>query len=336
MTSLEPKKILVTGASGQLGRKLVPRLLEVGYSVRAHYRTKEKADRWKPDFDELSRVDGAKPVFGDLLETGWIDDAVKDCDCVIHCAALVSMRPGRKELAHKINVEGTRAVVEACKFNNVKRLIYVSSIVTVGASENGRPIDETADFNLENTGIPYIDTKREAERIVMESNSPDFETVVVNPSIMIAPPDRELTERDLKKIPKRIPFYFDFGINLVSADDVVSGIISAIDDGVPGERYLLTGDNIHPDLAFELGYKYLGIKKPFIKLPHAALYLFALAVELKAKLKNKRPKFHRGLTRMTSYRFVYSNEKAKRELGFEPESIAAAVEKIVKNIPSLP
>jgi dihydroflavonol-4-reductase len=129
MTSLEPKKILVTGASGQLGRKLVPRLLEVGYSVRAHYRTKEKADRWKPDFDELSRVDGAKPVFGDLLETGWIDDAVKDCDCVIHCAALVSMRPGRKELAHKINVEGTRAVVEACKFNNVKRLIYVSSIV---------------------------------------------------------------------------------------------------------------------------------------------------------------------------------------------------------------
>jgi dihydroflavonol-4-reductase len=239
------KTVLVTGASGQLGRKLVPRLVDEGYSVRAHYRSQEKADRWKPD--------DAKPVFGDLLKPGWIDDAVKGCDYVIHCAALVSMRPGRKELANKINVEGTRAVVEACKLNKVKRLIYVSSIVAVGASENGRPIDETAEFNLENTGIPYIDTKREAERFVLESNSLDFQTVVVNPSIMIASPDRELTEKDLRKIPKRIPFYFDFGVNLVSANDVILGIISSIDKGIPGERYLLTGDNIDPDKAFELG-----------------------------------------------------------------------------------
>jgi dihydroflavonol-4-reductase len=321
------KTVLVTGASGQLGRKLVPRLVDEGYSVRAHYRSQEKADRWKPD--------DAKPVFGDLLKPGWIDDAVKGCDYVIHCAALVSMRPGRKELANKINVEGTRAVVEACKLNKVKRLIYVSSIVAVGASENGRPIDETAEFNLENTGIPYIDTKREAERFVLESNSLDFQTVVVNPSIMIAPPDRELTEKDLKKIPKRIPFYFDFGVNLVSADDVISGIISAIDNGVAGERYLLTGDNIDPDKAFELGNRYLGIKKPFIKLPYTAIYLFSLAIEFRAKLLNKRPKFHRGLARMTRYRFVYSNEKAGKELGFNPESIESVVEKIVRDIPRL-
>jgi len=328
MPSLDPEKILVTGASGQLGRKLVPRLMEAGYAVRAHYRSQDKADRWKSP--------GAEAVFGDILEPYWINDAAKRCDYVIHCAALVSMRSGRKELAYKINVEGTRAVIEACKINNVKKLIYVSSIVTIGASENGHPIDESARFNLENTGIPYIDTKREAERIVLESNGQSLETVVVNPPIMISPPDRELTEKDLRKIPKRIPFYFDFGISLVSTHDVISGIISAIRNGVPGERYLLTGENVDPDMAFDLGRKYLGIKKPFIRLPYAAIYLIALAVELRAKLKNKRPKFHRGLARMTKYRFVYSNEKAGRELGFKPDSIESVIKEIVKNIPRLP
>jgi len=324
MPNLDPGKILVTGASGQLGRKLVPRLIEAGYAVRAHYRSKEKADCWKPP--------GAEAIFGDLLEPGWLDDAVTGCDCVIHCAALVSMRPGRKVLAYRINVEGTSAVIEACKINNVKKLIYVSSIVTVGASENGQSIDETARFNLENTGIPYIDTKREAERIVLESNRQGLETVVVNPPIMISPPDRELTDKDLRKIPKQIPFYFDFGINLVSTHDVISGIISAIRNGAPGERYLLTGENVDPDMAFTLGRKYLGIRKPFIKLPYAAIYLIALAVELRAKWKNKRPKFHRGLARMTRYRFVYSNEKAGRELGFKPASIESVIAEIVKNI----
>jgi dihydroflavonol-4-reductase len=324
MPSLEQKKILVTGASGQLGRKLVPRLLETGYKVRAHYRSTEKAERWKPDLGE--------PVFGDLLEPAWIDRAVRGCDIVIHCAALVSLRPGREELAHRINVEGTRAVVEACKLHKVRKLIYVSSIVTIGASEDGLPIDESAKFNLQNSGIPYIDTKREAERLVLESNGSDLQTVVVNPSIMISPPDRELTEKDLRKIPKWIPFYFDFGINLVSADDVISGIVAAIEKGRPGERYLTTGDNINADIAFELAKKYPGIKRPFIKLPYFALYLVALAMELRAKLLNKRPKFHRGLARLSRYRFFYSNEKAKRELGFEAEGIEAVIERIMASL----
>ena len=219
------KTVLVTGASGQLGRRLVPKLMESGYNMRAHYRSEEKESRWKPD--------GAEAVFGDLTEPSWLNDAVRGCDIVIHCAALVSLRTGRKELSYKINVEGTRVVIEACRQNGVKKLIYISSIVTVGASENGAPVDETFEFNLGNTGISYIDTKKEAEDIVLQSNGSDLETIVVNPSIMISPPDREITARDLKKIPKRLPVYFDFGISLVSTDDVVAGIVAAHMDPQP-------------------------------------------------------------------------------------------------------
>ncbi len=321
------KTVLVTGASGQLGRKLVPRLLESGYRVRAHYRSEEKASRWLPD--------GAEPVLGDLCEPSWLNKAARDCHAVIHCAALVSLRTGRKELAREINVAGTKAVIEACRQNNVNRLIYISSIVAVGASENGRPIDETTGFNLRNTGIPYIDTKKEAETLVLQANSIGLKTIALNPSIMISPPDREVTEKDLKKIPKRLPFYFDFGINLVSADDVVSGIISAIEKGKPGERYLLTGDNIDQNKVFKLAEKYIGIKKPLIKMPYRIIYLLAVLSESYSKIRNKRPKFHRRMARLLKYKFYYSNQKAKRDLAFEPESIEKTVERIAMLVSKL-
>ena len=141
-------------------------------------------------------------------------------------------------------------------------MIYVSTIVTVGASPDNKPIDETIQFNLGGYNVPYIDTKREAEDLALAANSPELEVVVVNPSIMISPPDRPVTQRDLRKIPRFLPAYFDFGLNVVETDDVITGIIAAITKGRPGERYLLTGENINPERLFVLSKKYFGISKP--------------------------------------------------------------------------
>ena len=318
------RRVLVTGASGQLGRRLVPKLLERGFNVNAHFRSEKKSQRWCPV--------GAIPVYGDLLNPDWLDNAVKGCDTVIHSAAMVSLRPHRREMSYKINVEGTRAVIDACRKNNVRRLIYISSIVTVGASDNGHPIDEAVDFNLGGFGIPYIDTKRDAERLALDANSDNLQVVAINPSIMISDPDRELTTKDLKKIPKRVPVYFDFGINLVDTDDVVEGIISAIDRGTPGNRYLLTGDNIDPETTFDYAQKYFGIKKPFVRIPYFILYAAGTLIEVASKLKNKRPRFHRGLASLSRYRFIYSNEKAKLELGYSPAPLNHTIDKIMRSL----
>lgn len=318
MPDLKPKTVLVTGASGQLGRRLVPRLLKAGYNVKAHYRSPEKAGRYCPT--------DATPVIGDLIDPGWLDQAAKGCNIIIHCAAMVSLRPGPNEIMRRINVEGTRAVVSACLKNNVTRLIYISSIVTVGASEREQPLDETADFNLAGFNIPYIETKKEAEDTVLEANGLNLETIVVNPSIMISLPVRELSEDQLKKIPKSIPLYFDFGLNLVDTDDVVSGITSCIENGRPGERYLLTGENINPQKAFDLGKEFLGIRKPFIKIPIGLLYPVAFIMELVARIRRKRPKFHRGLAKLARYKFIYSNQKAREDLGFSPKALRETLE----------
>ena len=316
--------ILLTGASGQLGRRLLPRLIEAGYAVRPHYRNAERARKFCPP--------GTAHVMGDLLDPAWIDNAVAGCEIVIHGAARVSLSLGRHEEHRLINVDGTRKVVEACRHNGVRRLIFVSTVAAVGASEDGRPIDETAPFNLAGYNIPYAETKREAEQLALDANGAGLEVVSVNPSIMISPPDRPVTERDLRKIPRIIPAYFDFGVNVVETEDVIKGILGSIEKGRPGERYLLTGENLGPGRAFELIERYFGIKKPSMKLPVFFLYPIATIIELFAKIKGKRPRFHRGLAKLARLRFFYTNEKARRELGFSPRPLEETIADILSGI----
>jgi len=259
-------------------------------------------------------------------------EATRDCQVVIHGAAKVSLRPGQLVLQRKINIEGTRDVIAACRKSGVKRLIYISSIVTVGASTNGNPVDETADFNLGGFNVPYIDTKKEAEDLALQANGFELEVIVVNPSVMISMPDRAITVSDLKKIPRFLPAYFDFAINLVETEAVVGAIIAAITRGRPGERYLLTGENVDSGKAFEIAEKYFGIKKPMLKIPLWFLIPVGATLELVEFFRGKRPRFHRGLAKLAHFKFVYNNEKARQELGFAPRPLESLIRDIVTKI----
>jgi dihydroflavonol-4-reductase len=261
-----------------------------------------------------------------------MDEAMAGCDIVIHGAAKVSLRPGNHDEHYAINVEGTRNIVVACLRSNVRRLIFISTVAAVGASENGDPIDETAPFNLAGYNVPYAETKHEAERVALEAQGKGLDLIIVNPSIMISAPDRPVTGRDLRKIPKFLPAYFDFGVNVVDTEDVISGILAAIKKGRPGQRYLLTGENLDPGRAFALAGKYFGIKKPKIRLPHSFLIPIATIIELVSKTKGKRPKFHRGLARLAKLKFYYSGEKARRELGFTTRPLEKTIENILTRI----
>jgi dihydroflavonol-4-reductase len=317
--------ILVTGASGQLGRKVVRRFVELGYPVKAHFRSQEKAATWCPI--------GVTPVFGDLTEPGWLPNALYGCGYVIHCAAKVSLRPAPFEPMRQINVGGTKAVVDACKQTGIKRLVHVSSVAAVGASADNNPIDETAPFNLAGYGIPYFETKNESEQLALEANGSQLEVVVVEPSIIIAPPDREVSPEEWAKLPRRLPVYFEFGINLVEAADVVAGIILAMQRGIPGQRYILAGENIGPDRAFAIAEKYLGMKRPLIKIPRWGLYGIGLLMELAYLGKGKKPRLNRSIARLARLKFYYSSAKAHRDLGWVAAPLEDTIQRILAKTP---
>jgi len=326
------QKILVTGASGQLGRKLVRKLIYEGYAVRAQYRSEFQAKRWNPE--------GVEIVLGDLLDDGWYDKAVAGCGAVIHCAAWVSMRQVDADLMHKVNVEGTRKIAEACrKSDSVRRLVHISSVAAVGGSRDGLPLKESFKFNLLKYNVPYFTTKYYAERKAFEYNDEHLEVIAVNPSIMISPPDRQITEEDLAKIPKRLPVYFDFGLNLVNAYDVVDGIIAALEKGRPGNRYILGGEDIDQDRALELAGDYLGMKRPSLKIPYPVFPIIGAAFDIYYNIKRlfvrhvRAPVFGLNFARLAKYHFYFDSSKAKDDLDYSPRSIAETIDEILAGSP---
>ena len=327
------KTVLVTGANGRLGRRIVAELLRKDYEIRAHYRTWDKVKEHCPA--------EAIPDVGDITSPEWMNRSFEGVDCVIHCAALVSLRPGRDKEMQRVNVDGTRNVVAACKAAGVRRLIHISTVAAVGGSEDGRPLDESAEFNLDGFGLPYFRTKHEAEEIVLAASGEDLHVISLNPSIIIYPPDATITEYDRQKFPHWLPFYFDFGINLVYADDVVEAIVSAIENGKAGERYLLTGANLDTDRFFHLTEKYLGLKKPPIRIPVSLLMPPALLSEFLFGLRNllfgngKGPRLCRGMVRLAHLRFFYTSEKAQRDLGFNSRPIEEVIDSIL-SYPRIP
>ncbi len=309
------KKVLVTGASGQLGRRLVPRLMAAGFSVRAHYRNEERGLKYCPA--------GVERVYGDLLSPDWLEKAVRDCDMVIHGAAWVSLRQVESELMYRVNVEGTKKMAAACVRAGVKRLLHISSVVTIGAAPKGEICDETTINNLADAGIPYFTTKYQAEQAAFDGMNSGLEVVVVNPSIMITPPGRAVTRQDMEKIPRFIPIYFDLGLNLVSTLDVVEGIVSALEKGRSGERYILAGENLDMPRAFRQARKFVSIRGPVLKIPRLLIISAGLARDAFYQIKRRirpgirAPRLGYRLARQAGKYFHYSSAKAEKELGYK-------------------
>ena len=114
--------------------------------------------------------------------------------------------------------------------------------------------------------------------------------------------------------------------------DVIDGIIAALERGVPGERYLLTSDNVNPQIMFELGKKYIGLKRPFLKIPHWTLYLIGALAEVLYVFKPKKPKLNRQIARLAKLKFYYSHDKASNELGYNPKPLGDVVSRILSAV----
>jgi dihydroflavonol-4-reductase len=323
--SLAPGLSLVTGATGFVGAAVVRALLrEEGLQVRVLAR--RNSNRRNVAVLDVEIVEGS------LEDAGSLAKAVTGCRYLFHVAADYRLWVPNPAAMFRANVDGTRDLMLAALDAGVERIVYTSSVATLGLVKNGIADETTPSSEAEMIG-PYKRSKFVAEAavraLVSESGLP---AVIVNPSTPIGPGDVKPTPtgRIIVEAAKgKMPGYVDTGLNVVHVDDVAAGELLAAERGIVGERYILGGKNL--SLAEILGQvaRATGRRPPMLKIPYAMVLPIAAGAELMARATGREPFTTLDGVRMSRKKMYFSSAKALRELGYVPrpaqEAIADAI-----------
>jgi dihydroflavonol-4-reductase len=228
------KTVLVTGAGGFVGGHIAREMASAGYRVKALTRRAAGED---PDDPRLEWVRG------DLCSRRDLREAVEGVQGVVHSAGWVSLTIDRRGMAHRVNVEGTRALLDCCADAGVERFVYTSSLWTTAAGTADAPADEEDAWNLESVRSPYCESKRAAERLVLERNGAGLRTSVICPGMVVGPGDRRPTSTALLLSMARWPVVFlpAGGIPLVDVRVLAEAHRKILEGGTPGRRYVVVG-----------------------------------------------------------------------------------------------
>jgi dihydroflavonol-4-reductase len=298
---------LVTGATGLLGSHVTRRLVQRGDEVRALVRARSP----------IEMLDGldVELIRGDVLDRRSVRRAMRGIDRVFHAAGVTGLRSPAS--AHfRVNVEGTRIVLEEALRASVARAVHISSVAAIGPARRGSTADETQVFDAGRYRLAYVDAKRESEAVAMRLAAQGLPVVVVNPAHTLGTGDlrRSSTEIVRRFLQRGIPAYVDGALNIVDADDVANGVLLADERGRVGERYILGNRNFTLDRLFaDLG-RLSGVEPPAVKLPLPAALAFARALEAAPGT----PAITQAEVRLASLWWAFRSTKARRELGWRP------------------
>ena len=319
-------KTLITGANGFVGSAVLRLLINKGHEVRALVRP--DSDRRNFDGIELEVIEG------DLRNTDSLERAVKDCNNVFHIAADYRLWLPDPDAMYATNVHGTRDLIIAATEAGVERIVYTSSVATLGINKNGMVSDETTPVTLEDMIGHYKRSKylaeQEVHKLVKEMASP---VVIVNPSTPVGPRDVKPTPTGrivLDTIRQRMPAYVETGLNIVHVDDVANGHLLALEKGNIGERYILGGDNMTLAEILEYICVNQGMTPPTIRLPHNLVLPIAWIMERIASITHKEPRATVESVRMSKKIMFFSSEKARKDLDYKSRPGLEGLEDAIK------
>lgn len=315
-------KTLVTGGSGFVGSAVVRVLLEAGHAVRVLVRKTSVCS----NLDALP----VKRVEGDLRDLRSLEGAMSGCRAVFHVAADYRLWARNPRELYESNVEGTRNIMLAAVKAGVERIVYTSSVATLGLNRDSNPADEGVHSSLDKMIGHYKRSKFLAEEVVIElADKHGLSVVIVNPSTPVGP-------RDIKPTPTgrmvrdaasgRIPAYVDTGLNIVHVDDVAIGHQLAFERGKEGERYILGGTNMSLRDILTVIAEIAQRSPPRIRLPNRLMVPVAYVAEGWTRMTGgKEPLLTVDGLRMARYRMYFTSDKALRELGYLPRPAIEAL-----------
>lgn len=306
-------QVFITGATGFVGAAVAKKLLAAGYKVRALVRPRSNVENLR-DLD-------VERVTGDLSDVQLLTRAMAGCDAVFHVAADYRLWTRDPRELYTSNVEGTKNVMEAAIAADVTRIVYTSSVATLAIGSDGHAGSEDSPGSLDAMIGHYKRSKFLAERVVLDMvRELGLPAVIVSPSTPIGPGDVKPTPtgkiiRDA--IAGKLPAYVNTGLNLVHVDDVAEGHMLALHRGVPGQNYILGGEDMSlKDILVEVA-SMTGGKPPRVRIPYALAYGIASIAECFAYVTNSdEPLATRDGVRMSRKIMYFSSDKARRELGY--------------------
>ncbi len=318
---------LITGATGFVGAAVLRRLLEEGHQVRVLVRPSSN----RRNLEGLS----ADIVEGDLKDASTLRKALAGCCCLFHVAADYRLWSCNPDELYANNVTGTRNIMLASLAAGVERIVYTSSVATLGLTKNGSPADENTSVDLRDMIGDYKRSKYLAEQEVLALvEQRGLPAVIVNPSTPIGGGDIRPTPTGrmiLDAVRGRTPFYVRTGLNLAHVDDVASGHLLALHQGIIGERYILGGHNMSLQEILDKIAAMTGGREPFMRLPHAAILPIAYLSEAWAAMTGRNePRVTVAGVRLSEKTMYFSSEKACGILGYKirplDDSLQDAVE----------
>lgn len=319
------RTVFLTGPDGILGNNLIPVLIDRGFKVRAFVQKGRNTD--------FIQTLGAQLVFGDVLNSEELTETMAGCEFVIHAAASTNIWPTRDAMASRINIEGTRNVIQAALANNVQKLIHIGTANSYGFGSKTNPGNETLPYACGIYQLDYMDSKYEAQKLVLKAVQ-EFKlpAVIVNPTFMIGPFDFKPSSGQLiiSVCKGKIPGFTSGGRNYVYVKDVAVAIVNAIDKGKIGECYILGNENLSYQEIFSKISRVTGSKRIRIFIPSFVSICLGAVMSLVGQLFRYNPGISLPVARISVDEHYYSAQKAVSELDLPQTPVDTALEDAYK------
>jgi dihydroflavonol-4-reductase len=318
-------KTFVTGATGFIGSHIVRELLKDGREVRVLVRpTANRANIKGLDVEVCP---------GDLNDPESLRTGLKGCDVLYHAAADYRLWCRNPADMFRVNVNGTTTLLQAALEQGLSRVVYTSSVGTLGHLNSGEPADEDTPVVLADMVGPYKQSKFLAEREAERFAALGLPLVIVNPSTPVGTGDVKPTPTGkiiVDFLNRKMPAYLDTGLNLIGVAECARGHLLAEQKGVVGRKYILGNSNLSLCDIFALLEQITGIAAPRIRLPYLPVLCAAWLNAGWSYLSGCEPLIPLAGVRMAAQHMYFDSGRAIRELGLPQEPVAAALEQAVQ------
>ena len=314
-------KVLLTGADGMLGASICRELIHQNYDVVAMILPHSKSQVLHGLKIEIVR--------GDVLDREFLLYVMQECDMVINAAALTNVWPARSNTVMKVNIEGTKNIMDVAEMYKIERMVHISSAASFNQGTKENPGNETNSFNGWKFGLDYVNSKYLAQEMLLEKYSKDrFPIIIINPTFMIGPFDSGPSSGKIiiGLYKNKFPGYSTGGKNFVYSADVAVAAVNALSMGRLGECYIAGNENLEYSEFFRKACEVRNKSFKLIKVPNFIILFVGIMNSMKAIITGKPPGLSYKAARMASIGQYYSSAKAQQELKMPQTSITCAVD----------